>query len=64
MAAPTDLGKGPVKAGAVFLKERSADPDAPSTNGVVIYAKDDGAGKTTLYARFATGAIQTLAAEP
>ena len=43
--------------------ERS-DPSAPSTNNVRLYAKDNGAGKTQLVARFPTGAVQVLATEP
>jgi hypothetical protein len=44
--------------------ERSADPSAPAANGVRFYAKDNGAGKTQLVARFATGAVQVIATEP
>lgn len=39
-------------------------PAAPSANKVRIYAEDDGAGKTRLMARFATGAAQQIAIEP
>ena len=39
-------------------------PAAPAANGVYIYAEDDGAGKTRLMARFATGAAQQIAIEP
>lgn len=39
-------------------------PAAPSTNGVRIYAEDNGSGKTRLMALFATGAAQQLAIEP
>lgn len=47
-----------------LLSELSADPPAPAANQVVIYAKDNGSGKTGLYARFATGAVQLVALEP
>lgn len=43
--------------------ELAADPAAPAANKVRFYAKDN-AGKTTLYARFATGAVQAIAAQP
>jgi hypothetical protein len=48
---------------ALNLLEQTA-PSAPSTNQVVIYAEDNGSGKTRLMARFATGAAQQLAIEP
>ena len=49
--------------GAVNLVEMTA-PSAPSANQVVIYAEDNGAGKTRLMARFNTGAAQQIAIEP
>jgi hypothetical protein len=49
--------------GSVELIEQTA-PAAPATNGVRIYAEDDGAGKTRLMARFATGAAVQIAIEP
>jgi hypothetical protein len=48
---------------AVSLVEQTA-PAAPAANGVYIYAEDDGAGKTRLMARFATGAAVQIAIEP
>jgi len=39
-------------------------PAAPAANNVRIYAEDDGAGKTRLMARFATGAAVQIAIEP
>lgn len=39
-------------------------PAAPAANQVRIYAEDDGAGKTRLMARFATGAAVQIAIEP
>ena len=41
-----------------------SDPDAPSANKGKIYFRDNGAGKTQLVVRFATGAVQVLATEP
>lgn len=49
--------------GFIGLVEQTA-PAAPATNGVRIYAEDDGAGKTRLMARFATGAAVQIAIEP
>jgi hypothetical protein len=44
--------------------EQEAAPAAPDANGWVIYAVDNGAGKTQLYVKFATGAAQLIAAQP
>lgn len=52
-----------IDAGAMTMKEMSA-PSAPAANSVVIYAVDNGAGKTQLMARFASGAAQQIAIEP
>jgi hypothetical protein len=46
------------------FSERGTAPTAPATNSVRIYAEDNGAGKTRLMARFATGAAQQIAIEP
>lgn len=46
------------------LRELSNDPAAPSANRVRFYCKDNGAGKTGLYARFNTGAVQQVALQP
>jgi hypothetical protein len=48
---------------AISMVEQTA-PSAPSTNGVYIYAEDNGSGKTRLMALFATGAAQQIAIEP
>jgi hypothetical protein len=42
----------------------TTDPTAPSTNRALLYAKDNGSGKTQLVVRFPTGAVQVLATEP
>lgn len=39
-------------------------PSAPASNGFTIYAEDNGAGKTRLMVKFATGAAQQIAIEP
>lgn len=44
--------------------EQGADPAAPSTNNARLFARDNGAGKTQLCVRFATGAVQVLSTEP
>jgi hypothetical protein len=49
--------------GALGFIEQTA-PAAPATNGVRIYAEDNGSGKTRLMAIFATGAAQQIAIEP
>ena len=45
------------------FQEQTA-PAAPATNGVRIYAEDNGSGKTRLMALFATGVAQQIAIEP
>ena len=58
-------GAGIVKLGEVLhMSERVADPPAPATNDVYIFAKDNGSGKTGLYARFSSGAVQQIALQP
>jgi len=61
VAAPAsriDIG-----AGAMTFAEMTA-PGAPAANGAILYAVDNGAGKTQLAVRFNTGAVQILATEP
>lgn len=41
-----------------------ADPAAAAANGGRLYVRDNGAGKTQLCVRFATGAVQVIATEP
>lgn len=48
----------------VEVSELSADPAAPAANAARWYVKDNGAGKTQLCVRFATGAVQVIATEP
>ena len=57
------FGTAAIIGGYVQVTEMTA-PAAPATNNVRIYAEDDGAGKTRLMARFATGAAQQIAIEP
>lgn len=53
-------------AGGGFIQgsERSSDPAAPAANSYRLFSRDNGAGKTQLCVRFATGAVQVLATEP
>ena len=44
--------------------EQSADAAAPTADRARVFAKDNGAGKTQLCVRFASGAVQVLATEP
>lgn len=46
------------------LVERTTTPDAPAGDEVILFAKDNGAGKTQLCALFATGAAQVIATQP
>jgi hypothetical protein len=46
---------------AMLIPEGS-EPNAP-TNGVILWAKDNGSGKTQLMARFPTGASVALSTE-
>jgi hypothetical protein len=50
--------------GQFELEEESGDLNAAKANRVRVYARDNGAGKTQLVARFATGAVQVIATEP
>lgn len=52
----TDVGQG-------MVMSEISDPAAPAANNVVIYAKDNGAGKTQLCARFPGGDIVVLGQE-
>jgi len=63
IAGVVGITNGDTGAGALGLVEMTS-PAAPATNGVYIFAEDNGAGKTRLMARFATGATQQLAIEP
>lgn len=50
--------------GYVQLVEKTADAGAPAGNVGRLYTRDNGAGKTQLVVRFASGAIQVLATQP
>jgi hypothetical protein len=56
-------GRGSGYGASMEIWEMTA-PAAPGTNGVRIYAEDNGSGKTRLMALFATGAAQQIAIEP
>jgi len=63
IAGVVGVTNGSTGGGALGLVEITS-PAAPATNGVYIFAEDNGGGKTRLMARFATGATQQLAIEP
>jgi hypothetical protein len=48
----------------VLKMDEMTAPSAPGANKVVIFARDNGAGKTQLCALFSSGAIQQLAIQP
>lgn len=51
--------------GGGFVESKEiADPSAPAANEGRLYFRDNGAGKTQLCVRFATGAVQVVATEP
>lgn len=52
-----------VESGGAYFPEVT-DRSAPAGNTAVLYAKDNGAGKTQLVVRFNTGAVQVIATEP
>jgi hypothetical protein len=62
-AAIIGVTNGSTGGGSLEMQEVTA-PAAPATNGVRIYAEDNGGGKTRLMALFATGAAQQIAIEP
>lgn len=41
-----------------------SDPSAPTSNNGRLYVRDNGSGKTQLFVRFPTGAVQVIATEP
>lgn len=49
--------------GAFWLAE-TTDPAAPAADNVYFYARDNGAGKTQVVARFSSGAVQVIATQP
>ena len=46
------------------FKEVNAAPGAPAANTCVLYAEDNGSGKTRLMVRFPTGSAVQVAIEP
>ncbi len=57
------ITNGSTGGGALNLIEMTA-PSAPAANSVVLYAEDNGGGKTRLMARFPTGSAVQIAIEP
>jgi hypothetical protein len=63
-AGITGIRAGSTSAGGALSFVEQTSPAAPATNGVYVFAEDNGGGKTRLMARFATGATQQIAIEP
>lgn len=57
-------GRASLPGGAPIDGVEIAAPSAPPVNGWRLYGEDDGAGKTRVMIRFATGAAQQIAIEP
>jgi hypothetical protein len=55
---------GVLTIGSSIVGTEISPPAAPAANGGVLYFDDNGAGKTRLMVRFATGAAQQVAIEP
>ena len=67
--APTGSGvSGGIRVGSsnpTFIEGYEiSDPAAPAANAGRLYFRDNGAGKTQLVVRFASGAVQVVATEP
>lgn len=62
-AIDIDDDAGGTNKGYITGEEIAGDPAAPAANHYALYAKDVG-GKTAIYARFNTGAVQQIAIEP
>ncbi len=63
-AAIQRLSAGIMTITGAFTFSEQTDPAAPAANGATLYARDNGAGKTELCVRFATGAVQVIATQP
>lgn len=57
-------GRMDVNSSFMHLSELSADAGPPPADGVRIYARDNGIGKTQIVARFNTGAVVVLGTQP
>ena len=58
-AQPGQIGAAPIE-----MNELATDPAAPGSDGARLYTRDNGAGKTQLCVRFASGAVQVLSTQP
>jgi hypothetical protein len=58
-----NLGKHLVLA-AGYAGMEIGEPEAPPANNYVIYAIDNGSGKTKLMVKFSSGAVQQIAIQP
>ena len=61
--ATLTVGTDSAALAGTYFKEVTA-PSSPSSNRVVVYAEDNGSGKTRLMALFQTGVAQQIAIEP
>lgn len=62
-AMTVKITNGSTGPGCLQLQETTA-PSAPAADNVIIYAVDNGSGKTQLMALFSSGAAQQLAIQP
>lgn len=61
----TDLAPVGFRLGTAMIQvDEMVAPAAPAADQARLFAQDNGAGKTQLAVRFATGAVQVLATEP
>lgn len=54
---------GSTGGGALAFQEQTA-PSAPAADNCVLFAQDNGSGKTQLCVRFPTGSVQVISTEP
>jgi hypothetical protein len=59
LRSPARAGAAPIHAGMFSLLERTGPP-VPPADGVYIFARDNGAGKTQVCLQYATGAVHVL----
>jgi hypothetical protein len=59
-----DIWLNPNIGESMTLTELGSPPAAPAANSVILYAEDNGSGKTRLMARFPTGAPVVIVTEP
>ena len=55
---------GAISGASLAIPEKVSAASTPTADGVVLYAVDNGSGKTQLMAQFKTGSAQQVAIEP